>query len=122
MKKQINEFKRMQQLAGLIKESCLNESSSPYIILWQSSYHGGLFFITKKGKQIQNKIVTSLELELNDDDSEEVLLENINAFKQHPLYPSYKKEIEETKDLIKDNIEYLDEDSDFIKECLNNLN
>ena len=95
----------------------LNESSSPYTILWHDAYHGGLIFITKQGKLIQDKILNELDLD-PDDDKEE----NINKFINHPLYPSYQKEIEETEDLISDNISYLNKSPKFIQTCLQDLN
>jgi hypothetical protein len=95
----------------------LNESSSPYIILWQDSYHGGLIFITKQGKLIQDKILNELNLDPDND-----FEENINEFINHPLYPSYQKEIEETEDLISDNISYLNKSPKFIQTCLQDLN
>ena len=83
------------------------------------SYHGGIIFITQKGKQIQDRIMSDIQSDLEDEYDIE---KNVATFTQHSLYPSYKKEIDETIDLIHDNITYLNKDSDFIQKCLQDLN
>lgn len=120
----------MQQLAGIrpLYEVYTNEineiddsivSSSPYTILYKSCYHGGLTFLTQKGKQIQDKIIA--DLNINNMFEEDKIKDDINIFTQHNLYPSYKKEIDETIDLMYDNITYLNLDPDFTESCLKNL-
>jgi hypothetical protein len=121
MRRPLNEeFRRMQKLAGItIKNNIIKESSSPYTIVWQRAYHGGAIFITQNGKQIQDKIMSDIQPDL---DEEYNIEKNVDTFTQHSLYPSYKKEIDETIDLIHDNITYLNKDSDFIQKCLQDLN